>query len=336
MDPRDTRTVLSIALAAVHSAPVRGHRRASGWSATDGRRRAAAGRLLVAANRGGGRHRRPCQRARRGRPRHRDGGRLRRGRPARPVRGRGRPGGARWVPARPADTYLDVGLLVEAATRSRGRRPPPRLRLLVRGPRPGRGVRRRRHHVGGAAPGRPWPPWPTRPGPRPRWPPPGCRCCPGAWWSGRAADPGRPRALGEEVGYPLLVKASAGGGGRGMRLVAGPGDLAECGGGRRPGGGGGVRVRRGVPGALRGAPRHVEVQVRGRPARQRGPPLRPRVLGPAPPPEGGGGGAGLLRARGRAPRHVGGRGGRGAGRGLRGRGHRRVRGARATGAPSWR
>jgi acetyl-CoA carboxylase, biotin carboxylase subunit len=33
------------------------------------------------------------------------------------------------------------------------------------------------------------------------------------------------RALGSEVGFPLLLKATAGGGGRGMRLVTDPGDL---------------------------------------------------------------------------------------------------------------
>ena len=33
--------------------------------------------------------------------------------------------------------------------------------------------------------------------------------------------------LAEGVGYPLLVKASAGGGGRGMRLVEEPGELGE-------------------------------------------------------------------------------------------------------------
>jgi propionyl-CoA carboxylase alpha chain len=34
--------------------------------------------------------------------------------------------------------------------------------------------------------------------------------------------------LGDRVGYPLLVKASAGGGGRGIRLVESPGDLASA------------------------------------------------------------------------------------------------------------
>lgn len=41
-------------------------------------------------------------------------------------------------------------------------------------------------------------------------------------------DPGALRALGAEIGYPLLVKASAGGGGRGMRIVASAGELDEA------------------------------------------------------------------------------------------------------------
>jgi propionyl-CoA carboxylase alpha chain len=67
--------------------------------------------------------------------------------------------------------------------------------------------------------------------------------------------------LGDGVGYPLLVKASAGGGGRGMRLVDGPAALA-----------GAVAAARREAAAAFGsdeifleryvvAPRHVEVQV---------------------------------------------------------------------------
>ena len=36
------------------------------------------------------------------------------------------------------------------------------------------------------------------------------------------------RAAGEEIGFPILVKASAGGGGRGMRAVHGPADLVDA------------------------------------------------------------------------------------------------------------
>ena len=68
-------------------------------------------------------------------------------------------------------------------------------------------------------------------------------------------------ALGEGVGYPLLVKASLGGGGRGMRVVDAPADLAEAvEGAQREAaaafGDGTVFLERFVT-----APRHVEVQV---------------------------------------------------------------------------
>ncbi|MCW2812384.1 MAG: acetyl/propionyl-CoA carboxylase subuit alpha [Friedmanniella sp.] len=80
---------------------------------------------------------------------------------------------------------------------------------------------------------------------------------------GEATDPAGLAALGAGVGYPLLVKASAGGGGRGMRIVTGPAGLVEA-----------------VAGARREAasafgddtvflerylldPRHIEVQIFG-------------------------------------------------------------------------
>ncbi|MHB8219170.1 MAG: acetyl/propionyl/methylcrotonyl-CoA carboxylase subunit alpha [Acidimicrobiales bacterium] len=79
--------------------------------------------------------------------------------------------------------------------------------------------------------------------------------------AGAAADPERLGSLGGEVGYPLLVKASAGGGGRGMRLVEEAGALA-----------GAVSAARREARASFGSdevfleryvvsPRHVEVQV---------------------------------------------------------------------------
>jgi acetyl-CoA carboxylase biotin carboxylase subunit len=45
--------------------------------------------------------------------------------------------------------------------------------------------------------------------------------------SGPVADPAAAHAAAEDIGYPLLVKAAAGGGGRGIRPVAGPEDLTE-------------------------------------------------------------------------------------------------------------
>ena len=71
------------------------------------------------------------------------------------------------------------------------------------------------------------------------------------------------KALAGDVGYPLLLKASAGGGGKGMRLVASPEDLessfrtaaAEA---ETSFGDGGLYVERALVDA-----RHVEIQVLG-------------------------------------------------------------------------
>ena len=89
-----------------------------------------------------------------------------------------------------------------------------------------------------------------------------------------------------ELPYPLFVKAVAGGGGRGMRRVDDPKDLREavetC---MREGEGAfgdpTVFIEQAVV-----EPRHIEVQILADGAGQRDPPLRARLLGPAPPPEG--------------------------------------------------
>ena len=91
--------------------------------------------------------------------------------------------------------------------------------------------------------------------------------------------------LGEEVGYPLIVKAAAGGGGKGMKLVAAPGR----GGARvRVGAARGREVLRRRPRLRRALPRGSAPRrgagARGR-ARQRDPPRRARLHDPAPPPE---------------------------------------------------
>jgi 3-methylcrotonyl-CoA carboxylase alpha subunit len=47
-------------------------------------------------------------------------------------------------------------------------------------------------------------------------------------YHGEDQDPGRLAAVAEEIGYPVLIKASAGGGGKGMRRVDAPGQFREA------------------------------------------------------------------------------------------------------------
>ena len=104
-----------------------------------------------------------------------------------------------------------------------------------------------------------------------------------------------------EIGYPLLVKASAGGGGKGMRAV---GEAARS--SRRRSRAPGARPRRlrrrdDLPrAAARAAAPRRDPGLRRR-ARQHRQPRRARVLDPAPPPEGRRGGA----LAGRRPRPAG-------------------------------
>ena len=81
--------------------------------------------------------------------------------------------------------------------------------------------------------------------------------------SNGAATLEQARALAAEVGFPLLLKASAGGGGRGMRLVAGPDELESAFGtasseAEAAFGDGSLYVERALVDA-----RHVEIQVLG-------------------------------------------------------------------------
>ena len=68
-------------------------------------------------------------------------------------------------------------------------------------------------------------------------------------------------ARADAVGYPLLVKAAAGGGGKGMRLVAGPADLAEAVTGARREAAGAFGDDRVFLERFVQRPRHLEVQV---------------------------------------------------------------------------
>jgi acetyl/propionyl-CoA carboxylase alpha subunit/acetyl-CoA carboxylase carboxyltransferase component len=82
-----------------------------------------------------------------------------------------------------------------------------------------------------------------------------------AWSGGPVADITEAQAHAEKIGYPLMVKATAGGGGRGIRLVRAPEELAEA--FERAGAEAGrtagdttVFLERAISGG-----RHVEVQV---------------------------------------------------------------------------
>ena len=92
-------------------------------------------------------------------------------------------------------------------------------------------------------------------------------------------------AEGRRIGFPLMVKAAAGGGGRGMRLVAAAEDLAAGAGAQPFRGGKRLRLRRTDPraGDRRRPPRRDPDLCR--PARQRHPSRRTRLLDPAPAPE---------------------------------------------------
>ena len=103
---------------------------------------------------------------------------------------------------------------------------------------------------------------------------------------GADQSPDRLRAEADAIGYPVLIKAVAGGGGKGMRRVEASGDfpdaLASC---QREAaasfGDDRVLIEKYILG-----PRHIEVQVFGDTHGQRRAFVRTRLFAPAPPPEG--------------------------------------------------
>ena len=143
---------------------------------------------------------------------------------------------------------------------------------------------------------------------------------------GEISDARHAVEIAAEIGYPVMIKASAGGGGKGMRIAYNAKETEE-----------GFALARSEAKSSFGDdrvfiekfienPRHIEIQVLGRQARQRHPPGRARMLDPAPQPEGRRGGA-LAAARRQDAQGDGRAGGRaGQGRGLRQRRHRGVRG----------
>ena len=187
-----------------------------------------------------------------------------------------RPGGAR------GESYLDIDAVVAAAVES----PAPTRSTPATASCPSARRSRRRSRTPGITLVGPTRRRDGRDGPqgrRPRRSPwrPGCRSC------RRTTVDDDPATFA----YPVLVKAAAGGGGKGMRVVRSADEYAEASG--RGAARGAVVVRR-----RHDAGREVR-RVRpphrgaghGRHPRHGAPPLRARLLHPAPPPEGAGGGA---------------------------------------------
>ena len=148
-------------------------------------------------------------------------------------------------------------------------------------------------------------------------------------WSGAAvADSEEARIAAEAIGYPVVIKARAGAGGRGIRVVDEPGAL--CRGLSVGSGGGGGLLRRRTP--VRGETDRIRASRRGadrrRPVGRRARARLPGMLGPAPSPEADRGGAASRPLRGAARVVAGSRGSHRRDGGLPGVGDRRVPGDR--------
>jgi 3-methylcrotonyl-CoA carboxylase alpha subunit len=82
-------------------------------------------------------------------------------------------------------------------------------------------------------------------------------------YHGEVQDPGRLAEEAERIGFPVLIKASAGGGGRGMRIVAKPEEFARALDGAKREAAGAFGDDRVLLERYLERPRHIEIQVFG-------------------------------------------------------------------------
>ena len=123
---------------------------------------------------------------------------------------------------------------------------------------------------------------------KPRWRRSACRWCPAP--TARSPTSTRPRRVADEIGYPVLIKAAAGGGGRGMKVARDADELEERLARRARRGARRVRQRRRLSGEISRPAAPHRTAGAGRRPRQRGAFRRARLQPAAPPPEAAGGG----------------------------------------------
>ena len=185
----------------------------------------------------------------------------------------------------PVEAYLDVEGIVALAKEKGVDAIHPGYGFLSENPALAPRLRARRHHL------RRPPRRPARPARRQdRRPPPRAEgrrptSCPAPKSPSPTRD--RPRSSPPSIGFPLIIKAAFGGGGRGMRVVDTPADFAGKLDEARREAGRGLRQRRRLPGALHPPRQAHRGADPGRPPRQHPAPLRARLLRAAPPSEGG-------------------------------------------------
>ena len=187
------------------------------------------------------------------------------------------------------ESYLAIDKLIDVARRAGADGVHPGYGFLSRERRLRAGRHRRGPRSGSAPPRRPSATSATRspPGTSPCARAP--RSCPAP--ATRCPAPDEVVAFAQEHGLPIAIKAAFGGGGRGLKVAREEKEIPRAVRVGRAGGGGRVRTRRVLRGALPGQAPPRRGPGAGRHPRRRGRGRHPRLLPAAPVPEAGRGGA---------------------------------------------